>query len=166
MQFLKAEAVEYEIKWNASKWRFGSQLNTNSHWEVRGFQRIWNTMTNAQPLTMDICIQIRYDIWFESHYGNQSRGYSIWGRPLWPPAVPRLAARSSQSNPRGSGPEVLKRERGHVTAETGVAEVGVFRALQPNAGGVIFLYIIDGDEIRELFTLIDHHILSNSQIPN
>ena len=43
-----------------------------------------------------------------------------------------LAARSSQSNPRGSGPEVLKRERGHVTAETGVAEVGVFRALQPN----------------------------------
>ena len=27
---------------------------------------------------------------------------------------------------------VLKRERGHVTAETGVAEVGVFRALQPN----------------------------------
>ena len=38
----------------------------------------------------------------------------------------------SQSNSRGSGPEVLKRERGHVTAETGVAEVGVFRALQPN----------------------------------
>ena len=67
------------------------------------------------------------------HYGNQSRGYLIGGRPLWPPAVPRLAARSSQSNPRGSGPEVLKRERGHMTAETGVAEVGVFRALQPNA---------------------------------
>ena len=66
------------------------------------------------------------------HYGNQSRGYLIGGRPLWPPAVPRLAARPSQSNPRGSGPEVLKRERGHVTAETGVAEVGVFRALQPN----------------------------------
>ena len=66
------------------------------------------------------------------HYGNQSRGYLIEGRPLWPPAVPRLAARSSQSNPRGSGPEVLKRECGHVTAETGVAEVGVFRALQPN----------------------------------
>ena len=51
------------------------------------------------------------------HYGNQSRGYH-GGRPLWPPAVPRLAARPSQSNPRGSGPEVLKRERGHVTAET------------------------------------------------
>ena len=67
------------------------------------------------------------------HYGNQSRGYLIGGRPLWPPAVPRLAARPSQSNPRGSGPEVLKRERGHVTAETGVAEVGVFRALQPNS---------------------------------
>ena len=66
------------------------------------------------------------------HYGNQSRAYLIGGRPLWPPAVPQLAARSSQSNPRGSGPEVLKRERGHVTAETGVAEVGVFRALQPN----------------------------------
>ena len=57
---------------------------------------------------------------------------AIGGRPLWPPAVPRLAARSSQSNPRGSGPEVLNHERGHVTAETGVAEVGVFRALQPN----------------------------------
>ena len=66
------------------------------------------------------------------HYGNQSWGYLIGGRPLWPPAVPRLAARSSQSSPRGSGPEVLKRERGHVTAETGVAEVGVFRALKPN----------------------------------
>ena len=67
------------------------------------------------------------------HYGNQSRGYSIGGRPLSPPAVPRFAARSSQSNPmQGSGPEVLKRERGHVTTETGVAEVGVFRALQPN----------------------------------
>ena len=33
---------------------------------------------------------------------------------------------------RGSGPGVLKRERGHVTAETGVAEVAVFGALQPN----------------------------------
>ena len=54
------------------------------------------------------------------------------GWPLWPPAAPRLAASSSQSNPRGSGPEVLKRERGHVTAESGVSEVGVFRALQPN----------------------------------
>ena len=52
------------------------------------------------------------------HYGNQSRGYFNCGRPLWPPAVPRLAARPSQSNPRGSGPEVVKRERGHVTAET------------------------------------------------
>ena len=38
----------------------------------------------------------------------------------------------SQSKPRGSGPEVLKGERGHVTSETGVAEVAVFGALQPN----------------------------------
>ena len=53
-------------------------------------------------------------------------------RPLWPPAVPRLAARPYQSNPRGSGPEVLKRQGGHVTSETGVLEVGVFRDLQPN----------------------------------
>ena len=52
------------------------------------------------------------------HYGNQSQGYFNGGRPPWPPAVPRLAARPSQSNPRGSGPEVLKRERGHVTVET------------------------------------------------
>ena len=34
--------------------------------------------------------------------------------------------------PQGSGPEVLKRERGHVSAESGVLEVGVFKALQPN----------------------------------
>ena len=54
------------------------------------------------------------------------------GQPLWPPAVPRLAARPSQSNPRGSGPEVLKRERGHVTSETRVADVAVFGALQRN----------------------------------
>ena len=59
------------------------------------------------------------------HYGNQSNGYLMRGGPLWPPTVPRLAARSSQSNPRGSGPEVLKRERGHVTTESGVSEVGV-----------------------------------------
>ena len=66
------------------------------------------------------------------HYENQFQCYSMGGRPLWPPTVPRLVARSSQSNPRGSGPEVLKRERGHVTAKTRVSEVGVFRALQPN----------------------------------
>ena len=52
-----------------------------------------------------------------SHYENQSRGYLMGGGPLWPPTMPRLGARSSQSNPRGSRPEVLKRERGHVTAE-------------------------------------------------
>ena len=39
------------------------------------------------------------------------------GRTIWPPAVPRLAAGASQSNPRGSGPEELKGERGHVTSE-------------------------------------------------
>ena len=55
------------------------------------------------------------------------------GQPLWPPAVSQLATRPSQSNPRGSGPEVLKHERGHVTSETGVAEVAVFGALQLNA---------------------------------
>ena len=66
------------------------------------------------------------------HYGNQSRGYLMRGGPLWPPAVPRLAARHCQSNPRGSGPKVLKRERGHVTSESEFADVGVFRALQPN----------------------------------
>ena len=63
------------------------------------------------------------------HYVNQSRGYFNGGRPPWPPTVPRLAARPSQSNPRGSGPEVLKRERGHVTVETWRFCVGVFRAL-------------------------------------
>ena len=59
------------------------------------------------------------------------------GRPLWPPTVPRLAARPSQSNSRGYRPEVLKRERGHVTSETGVAKVAVFGALQPN--GIIVI---------------------------
>ena len=54
-------------------------------------------------------------------------GDDRYDRPLCP-GLPR----PSQSNPRGSGPEVLKRERGHVTAETGVAEVAVFGALQPN----------------------------------
>ena len=53
-----------------------------------------------------------------THYGNQSRGYFNGGRPPWLPTVPRLATRPSQSNPMGSGPEVLKRERGHVTVET------------------------------------------------
>ena len=66
---------------------------------------------NESPL-IDIHSSIK------AHYGNQSRGYFKYGRPLWPPAVPRLAARPSQSNPRGSGPEVVKRERGHVTSET------------------------------------------------
>ena len=54
------------------------------------------------------------------------------GRPLRPLAVPRLAARPSQSNTGGSEPEVLMRERGHVTAANGVAEVAVFGALQRN----------------------------------
>ena len=56
----------------------------------------------------------------------------------------RLTARPSQSNPRGSGPEVLKCERGHVTAETGVAEVAVFGALQPNVirAGIIYLTLL------------------------
>ena len=40
---------------------------------------------------------------------------------------------------RGSGQEVLKRERGHVTSETGVAEVAVFGALQPNVCEIVQL---------------------------
>ena len=54
------------------------------------------------------------------------------GGPQWPTYVPVLAAWPSQSNPRGSGPEVLKCEWGHRTSESGVWEVGVFRALWPN----------------------------------
>ena len=38
----------------------------------------------------------------------------------------------TQIFPLGGEWPTVKRERGHVTAETGVAEVGVFRALQPN----------------------------------
>ena len=52
-------------------------------------------------------------------------------------SVPRLAARPSQSNPRRSGPEVLMRERGHVTVANGVAEVAVFRALQRNVTATV-----------------------------
>ena len=47
----------------------------------------------------------------------------------------RCAPTCSQAlpvKPRRSGPEVLKRERGHVNSESGVAEVVVFGALQPN----------------------------------
>ena len=62
------------------------------------------------------------------------------GGPLWPPDVPGLAARPSQSNPRGSGPEVWKPAgsrvrwppKFRVSEVFGVSEVGVFRALQPN----------------------------------
>ena len=46
--------------------------------------------------------------------------------------VPRLAARSSQSNPKGSWSEVLKRKRGHVTAQIWSFGGGVFRAIQRN----------------------------------
>ena len=103
------------------------------------------------------------------HYGNQSRGYLIGGRPLWPPAVPRLAARSSQSNPRGSGPEVLKRERGHVTAETGVAEVGVFRALQPNGPELHKIsrsnaFINDENQLETKRPQVDSHHLKIGQM--
>ena len=62
------------------------------------------------------------------------------GRPLWLPAVPPLAARPSQSN-RGSGPEVLMRERGHVNAANGVAEVAVFGALQRNDTNLVSTYL-------------------------
>ena len=84
------------------------------------------------------------------------------GRPLWPPAVPRLAARPSQSNPRGSGPEVLKRERGHVTSETRVAEVAVFGALQRNADKVTSRMnrpIRSSTQIRNYICLIDNTIM-------
>ena len=46
------------------------------------------------------------------------------GRTTMTTTVLRLAARSSQSNTRGSGPEVLERERGHVTSESGVQRWG------------------------------------------
>ena len=100
------------------------------HWSILSYEICPKNMSYDTLLTRAAKCQCQV------HYGNQSRGYLIGGRPLWPPAVPRLAARSSQSNPRGSGPEVFKRERGPVTAETGVAEVGVFRALQPNVRGL------------------------------
>ena len=55
-------------------------------------------------------------------------GVDRYDRPLCPSLQPGPPIQT----PGVCGPEVLKRERGHVTAETGVAEVGVFRALQPN----------------------------------
>ena len=70
------------------------------------------------------------------HYGNQSWGCLMEGGPLWPLTVPRLPARSSQSNTRGSGPEVLKRERVHMTSESGVSEVG---SLGPSSLSLIFI---------------------------
>ena len=50
----------------------------------------------------------------------------------------RLSSRS-RSRSRESGPEVLKREQGHVFSESGVSEVAVFRALQPNVPGIYSL---------------------------
>ena len=41
------------------------------------------------------------------HYGNHSRGCLMGGGPLWPPTVPRLAARSSQSGPPSQTPRGL-----------------------------------------------------------
>ena len=66
------------------------------------------------------------------HYGNQSRGYFNGGRPLWPPAVPRLAARPSQSNPRGLGQRYWSVSVVTWPPKPGVSAVGVFKALQPN----------------------------------
>ena len=38
-----------------------------------------------------------------NHYGNKSWGYLIGGRPLWPPAVPRLVACPPSQTPGGLG---------------------------------------------------------------
>ena len=86
----------------------------------------------SSPMSVYLAVCLCVCVCVSIHYGNQSRGCLMRGQPLWPPAVPRLAATPSQSNPRGSGPEVVKRERGHVTSESGLWGVGVFRALQPN----------------------------------
>ena len=97
------------------------------HWRLELLTH--NHLTHADPMMSDWATTSMFDRkWKVSaripepceflngckHYGNQSRGYLMGGRPLWRPTVPHLAARSSQSNPRGSGPEVLKLERGHV----------------------------------------------------
>ena len=47
--------------------------------------------------------------------------------------------------PGGSGSEVLMRERGHVTAANGVAEVAAFGALQRN---VIIGYIMKTETLQ------------------
>ena len=81
------------------------------------------------------------------------------GRPLWPPAVHRLTTRPPQSNPRGSGPEVLKRERGHVTAATGVAEVAAFGALQRNElreSRIIVMQKIQGNDCETKSSISRH----------
>ena len=57
-------------------------------------------------------------LWWEDHYEH--------------PLCPGLKPGPPSQTPGGSGPEVLKRERGHVTSDIRVSEVGVFRALQPN----------------------------------
>ena len=67
------------------------------------------------------------------HYGNQSQGCLMGKDPYDHPLFPSLQpGPPSQTPARGSGPEALKRERGHVTSKSGVLEVGVFNALQPN----------------------------------
>ena len=65
-----------------------------------------------------------------SYYGNQSQGYLIGDDHYDHLLCPGLQPGSPSQTPGGL---VLKRGRGHVTAESGVVEVGVFRALQPYA---------------------------------
>ena len=86
------------------KWRRALMFSLICTWR--------NSWANNQDASDLRCHRAHNDV----HYGNQSGGSLMGGWPLWPPDV-LLAARASQSNPRGSGPEVLKRERGHGTSE-------------------------------------------------
>ena len=70
--------------------------------------------------------------WGVGGWGGGGWGWGGGGDHYDHPLCPGLQPGPPKSNPGGSGPEVLKRERGHVTSETGVSEVGVFSPPPPS----------------------------------
>ena len=89
------------------------------------------------------------------------------GKPLWPPTVPRLAGRSSQSNPRGSGPEVLKRELSEVTwpTKSGVSEV-VFFSHYLNQWWIVYYCIYASLGLNELMASVGSQFTLSELIPS
>ena len=76
--------------------------------------------------------KVRHLLLSSKHYGNQSRGCLMVGRPLRPPACPSLQPGPPSQTPGGVGQRYWSVSRVMWPPKSGVSEVGVFRALQPN----------------------------------